>query len=156
MASPTSLWGRVCETKNSHQKLRNSSQRLRNSYNVLKFKYRNYRFPGVGNGNPLQYSYLGNPTERGSWRATIHSQTWLSTHTHTHTPPIVFLPGLRTSSGNFVSSQDHSDTPHSHPTPLGILALWDISSRKWTFIFWPISQAIEPSWESGTLFNFGE
>ena len=28
--------------------------------------------PGKGNGNPLQYSCLGNPTDRGAWRATVH------------------------------------------------------------------------------------
>ena len=27
---------------------------------------------GEGNGNPLQYSCLGNPMDRGAWRATIH------------------------------------------------------------------------------------
>ena len=30
------------------------------------------RSPGEGNGNPLQYSYLGNPMNRGDWRATVH------------------------------------------------------------------------------------
>ena len=30
------------------------------------------RSPGEGNGNPLQYSYLGNPTDRAAWRATVH------------------------------------------------------------------------------------
>ena len=30
------------------------------------------RSPGVGNDNPLQYSCLENPTDRGAWRATIH------------------------------------------------------------------------------------
>ena len=25
---------------------------------------------GEGNGNPLQYSCLGNPTDRGAWRST--------------------------------------------------------------------------------------
>ena len=30
------------------------------------------RCPGEGNGNPLQYSCLGNPTDRGTWWATIH------------------------------------------------------------------------------------
>ena len=58
------------------------------------------RSPGEGNGNPLQYSCLGNPMDRRVWRATVHgvtkSQTWLATttfiffsfsytHTHTHT-----------------------------------------------------------------------
>ena len=28
--------------------------------------------PVVGNGNPLQSSCLGNPMERGAWRATVH------------------------------------------------------------------------------------
>ena len=40
------------------------------------------RSPGEGNGNPLQYSCLGNPVDRGPWRAAVHdvskSQTWLS------------------------------------------------------------------------------
>ena len=29
------------------------------------------RAPGGGNGNPLQYSYLGNPMDRGAWWATV-------------------------------------------------------------------------------------
>ena len=29
------------------------------------------RSPGEGNGNPLQYSFLGNPTDRGAWLATV-------------------------------------------------------------------------------------
>ena len=39
------------------------------------------RSPGLENGNPLQYSCLGNPMDRGAWRATVHrvakSQTQL-------------------------------------------------------------------------------
>ena len=38
--------------------------------------------PGEENGNPLQYSCLGNPMDRGTWWATVHgitkSQTRLS------------------------------------------------------------------------------
>ena len=30
------------------------------------------RSPGGGNGNPLQYSCLENPMDRGAWRATVH------------------------------------------------------------------------------------
>ena len=29
------------------------------------------RSPGEGNGNPLQYSYLGNPMDRGAWWALV-------------------------------------------------------------------------------------
>ena len=28
--------------------------------------------PKKGNGNPLQYSFLGNPMDRGAWPATVH------------------------------------------------------------------------------------
>ena len=30
------------------------------------------RSPGEGNGNPLQYSWLENPMDRGAWQATVH------------------------------------------------------------------------------------
>ena len=30
------------------------------------------RSPGGGNGNPLQYSCLENPMDRGAWQATVH------------------------------------------------------------------------------------
>ena len=30
------------------------------------------RSPGGGNGNPLQYSCLGNPMDRGAWQTTVH------------------------------------------------------------------------------------
>ena len=30
------------------------------------------RFPGEGQGNPLQYSCLDNPMDRGAWWATVH------------------------------------------------------------------------------------
>ena len=33
------------------------------------------RSPGEGNGNPLQYSFLGNPMDRGAWQATVHGIT---------------------------------------------------------------------------------
>ena len=40
------------------------------------------RYPGGGNDNPLQYSCLKNPMNRGTWWATVHgvikSQTRLS------------------------------------------------------------------------------
>ena len=36
------------------------------------------RSPGKWNGDPLQYSCLGNPMEKGAWLATIHrvSKSW--------------------------------------------------------------------------------
>ena len=46
------------------------------------------RCPGGGHGNPLQYSYLENPMDRGAWWATVHRVAkgwtwlkWLGMHT---------------------------------------------------------------------------
>ena len=33
------------------------------------------RYPGEGNGNPLQYSCLGNAMNREVWQATVHGVT---------------------------------------------------------------------------------
>ena len=37
------------------------------------------RSPGEGSGNPLQYSCLGNPMDRGAWGATVHGVAKSST-----------------------------------------------------------------------------
>ena len=49
------------------------------------------RCPGEGNGNPLQYSRLENPMNRGAWWAVVQrvakSRAWLKRlNTHTHSP----------------------------------------------------------------------
>ena len=53
------------------------------------------RSPGGGRGNPLQYSCLENPLDKGAWWATVHgvadSRTRLkrlSTHTYILDPVI--------------------------------------------------------------------
>ena len=37
------------------------------------------RCPGEGNGNPGQYSCLGNPMDRGTWQTTVHgvAKSWM-------------------------------------------------------------------------------
>ena len=56
------------------------------------------RSPGGGHGNPLQYSCLENPMDRGDWRAAVHrvaySRTWikgLSIHAAPHATPTEVL-----------------------------------------------------------------
>ena len=44
------------------------------------------RFPGEGNGNPLQYSRLENPKDRGAWQATVHRVARVG-HDLVTTPP---------------------------------------------------------------------
>ena len=40
------------------------------------------RSPGEGNGNPLRYSCLENPKDRGAWWATLHEVTESDTTGH--------------------------------------------------------------------------
>ena len=60
------------------------------------------RVPGVGNGNPLQYSCLKNSVDRGAWQATVHGVAELETtkrlehacartHARTHTHSLTQL-----------------------------------------------------------------
>ena len=34
-----------------------------------------FLYPGVGNGNPFQYSYLENSMDRGAWQVTVYGVT---------------------------------------------------------------------------------
>jgi len=73
------------------------------------------RSPGEGNNNPLQYSCLENPMDRGVWLAVVHgitkSQTRLNNFTFTFTfmhwrrkwqPTPVLLPGKSQGRGSLV------------------------------------------------------
>ena len=40
------------------------------------------RSPGRGHDNPVQYSCLENPTDRGAWQATVHGIATLSLFFH--------------------------------------------------------------------------
>ena len=60
------------------------------------------RSPGGGNGNPLQYSCLKNPMDRGTWQATVHGwghkesdMTEVTECVHVH-----IAPSLRLESGH--------------------------------------------------------
>ena len=45
------------------------------------------RSPGEGNGNPLQYSCLENPMDRGAWQATVHGVAGVGHDLVTKPPP---------------------------------------------------------------------
>ena len=47
------------------------------------------RFPGEGNGNPLQYTYLGNPMDRGAWQATVQGVIKVRHDLVTKSPPLL-------------------------------------------------------------------
>jgi len=47
------------------------------------------RSPGEGNSNPLQYSCIGNPMDRGAWWATVHGVVRVRHDLATKPPPTV-------------------------------------------------------------------
>ena len=50
------------------------------------------RFPGVGNGNPLQYSCLENAMHRETWQVTVHGVTESDTTAHVqHAHPALVI-----------------------------------------------------------------
>ena len=74
------------------------------------------RFLGGGQSNPLQYSCLENPMDRGAWQNTVHgvAKSWtqlkqLSTHTHKHyCMPTLQVRKLRPTRENIKSLFDFS------------------------------------------------
>ena len=48
------------------------------------------RSPGVGNGNPYQYSCLENSIDRGAWQATVHGVTESNTTDHSTASRVYF------------------------------------------------------------------
>ena len=92
--------------------------------------------PGEGNGNPLQYSYLENSMDGGTWWATVHgvakSQTQLSDFTHslTHCFSIdaqksIRMPAKWTRNG--ISLTREITTRISRPALMMLFNLLDIS-----------------------------
>ena len=45
------------------------------------------RSPGEGNGNPLQYSWLENPMDRGAWQGIVHGVARVGHDLATKPPP---------------------------------------------------------------------
>ena len=46
---------------------------------------------GEGTGNPLQYSCLENPTDRGAWQATVHGISRVRHRLATKPPPMTYM-----------------------------------------------------------------
>ena len=67
------------------------------------------RYPGRGHGNPLQYSCLENPMERGDWWTIVHgvakSWTRLNMHALSHSVTFQLLKlGLRVAHRTFLQA----------------------------------------------------
>ena len=102
------------------------------------------RFPGEGNGNPLQCSCLENSMGRGAWWATVHgvAKSWTRRLTLSLFYPRLIGPNLQNcvnhhswSVHTFIfASKWCSDSPSPSPTP----AMQGLSSptRDWTHATW--------------------
>ena len=73
--------------------------------------------PGEGNCNPLQYSCLENPMDRGAWRATIHGVTKKVRYDLVTEKQ----QALTLFSGGYL--QKHSSSHHHHYAAVSTLAL---------------------------------
>ena len=98
------------------------------------------RSHGGGNGNPLQYSCLGNPMDRGAWWAIVHgvtkSQTWLSDSTTTNTHVIEYCYSGAQSCLTLFDSMDCS--------LLGFAVLYYLLEFAQTHVYW-VGDAIQSS-----------
>ena len=74
------------------------------------------RSPGEGNGNPFQYSCLGNPMDRGVWWATVHgvAKSWSDWATNTFTS---LVKGVLVQVSSVTQSCLTLCDPMNHSTP---------------------------------------
>ena len=93
------------------------------------------RFTGEENGNPFQYSCLGNPMEREGWWATVYgitkSWTWLSVHGTDASPP---LPLKKKKNKTF------------HPWPKKFSYSWSLHS-----VLPPLTAVCRQAWQPWNL-----
>ena len=88
------------------------------------------RSPGEGNGNPLSYSYLENPMDRGAWRATIQRVAELDTTGQlTYTKEAKVLHSENADKRNQIGHQQMDDKPFSW-TEESIVSKWLYWSRQ--------------------------
>ena len=120
------------------------------------------RSPGKGNGNPLQYSCLENPMDRGAWQATIHGITRVGHDLATKPPPYL----LPTSAGSLKKQESSRKTSISALLTMSkSLTVWITINcgkfwKRWEYqttwpAFWEIcmqvrKQQLEPDMEQQT------
>ena len=117
------------------------------------------RPPGIGNGNPLQYSCLGNPMDRGAWWASPcgrKSRTQLSSYTTTKCLRVTGIQGMEGGQSPPHGCFQHRVLGWSSQSQ-GLL-LWQLYLG-WSPVLWalsPSSFSLTNSWRSdqGDLDSF--
>ena len=77
------------------------------------------RFPGEGNGNPFQYSCLGNPMNRTAWMAINHGVTKVGNNIATKPLPPLATGGtvVKNLPANVGDTRDNDSIPGSGRVP---------------------------------------
>jgi len=76
--------------------------RKRHRTGTINRKHKNIFKPtGEGNGNPLQYSCLENPMDRGAWWATVHGVAKSRTRLSNFTFMLVILLNIKTKHSSY-------------------------------------------------------
>ena len=85
------------------------------------------RWPGGGRSNQLQYSWLGNPMDRGSWWATVHIFGYknLDTTEHTHSHIHIHTQVRVKSEGNFFSNNNTNKKCYLSNTSVPLISSCD-------------------------------
>ena len=86
--------------------------------------------PREGNGNPLQYSYPGNPMDGGAWWATVHGVTKSQTGLNKREKPLVVAWSRKEFHGKTSDEQfpvvcgELCPVSHSPPLPHSLRCSW--------------------------------
>ena len=97
------------------------------------------RSSGGGSGNPLQYSCLENPLDRGAWRAIVHgiakSQIRLSDRAHTRIQA-PWRPGSHLTCLPLYAHYSHCAEPSRFPVTVYLV---NGQMNKWNYSLWQIA-----------------
>ena len=128
------------------------------------FEYLLQSHPGEGNSNPLQYSCLEIPMDRGAWRASVHevAKSWTQLSTHKYCLVNIFdsllILSLR---GGFTKHFLQIMIPYwtkLPPPPSG--RVWSLRWEEWIqkplerncLLLVPLSEILEVKLSSGLTF----
>ena len=111
------------------------------------------RSPGEGHGNPLQYSCLETPMERGGWQATVHwvAESDMTEHARSSSSRLMCMRVTgpifhRVSGGNGVQILICL-TPRPSPSSPGSSLAWDIWNRVTNHASLPGTEGLPRTWE---------
>jgi len=97
--------------------------------------------PWVGNGNPLQYSCLGNPMDRGASWSIVHGVTksWIQLSVHAHIRYVFSIPIFMECWAGYSGSESRSVMSDSFFCLLGFSVFGILQARILEWVAYPFS-----------------